>query len=38
MWAKLVTLNTLFWYYDGPKPTTAARHYDLQIRQRKPVT
>ena len=24
-WAKLVNLDTLYWYCDGPEPTTAAR-------------
>ena len=38
MWAKLVTLDTLFWYRDEPESTTAAHCYDLQIRQRKSVT
>ena len=38
MWAKLVTLNTLFWYCDGPEPTAAAHRYDFQVRQRKFVT
>jgi len=28
-WAKLVTLNTLNWYYDGPKPTPEAIRYDI---------
>ena len=38
MWAKLVTLDTLHWYCDGPKLTTAARRYDTQVHQRESVT
>ena len=38
MWAKLVTLDTLHWYCDGPEPTTAACRYDAQVRQREFVT
>ena len=34
-WTKLVTLDTFHWYCDNPEPTTAARHYDTQIHQRK---
>ena len=30
-----VTLDTFHWYCDNPEPTTAARHYDTQIHQRK---
>ena len=37
MWAKLVNLVTLFWYCDGPEPTTVARQYDCQVRQRKSI-
>ena len=37
LWTKLVTLDTLHWYCDGPKPTTVARHYDIEIRQCKSV-
>ena len=33
MWAKLVNLDTLHWYYDEQEPTKAARHYDRRIRQ-----
>ena len=38
MWAKLVTLDTLHWYYDELEPTTAACRYDAQVRQREFVT
>ena len=38
MWAKLVTLDTLHWYCDGPEPTTTARQYNAQVRQREFVT
>ena len=38
MWEKLITLDTLFWYCDGPKPTIAACRYNIQIRQCKSVT
>ena len=37
-WDKLVTLDTLFWYCNGPEPTTATRRYDLQIHQHTPIT
>ena len=37
-WTKLVTLDTLHWYCDGPEPTIAARRYDAQVRQRESVT
>ena len=33
-WAKLVTLDTLHWYCDGPEPTTAACRYNAQVHQR----
>ena len=33
LWIKLVTLDTLYWYYDGPEPTVATRHYDRQVRK-----
>ena len=36
-WAKLVTLDTIHWYCDGPEPTLAAVKYDTRIRQRKSV-
>ena len=36
-WAKLVNLDTFHWYYDGPKPTVAARQYDCQVCQRKSI-
>ena len=35
--AKLVTLNTIHWYCDGPEPTPAAIKYDAKIRRRKSV-
>ena len=38
MWAKLVMLDSLHWFYDGPEPTVVARRYDAQVRQRKFVT
>ena len=38
MWAKLVNLNTVHWYCDGPEPTTAAIKYEERTRQRKFVT
>ena len=34
-WAKLVTLDTIHWYCDGPKPTPADIKYDARIHQRK---
>ena len=37
-WAKLVNLDTLNWYCDGPEPTIAARRYEAQVCQRKSVT
>ena len=37
-WAKLVNLDTLHWYCDGPMPTATAHRYGLQVRQRKPIT
>ena len=37
MWAKLVNLNTIHWYCDGPEPTTAAIKYEERTRQRKSV-
>ena len=36
-WAKLVTLDTIHWYCDGPQPTPAAIRYDARIHQRKSV-
>ena len=36
-WAKLVNLNTVHWYCDGPKPTPAAIKYKERTRQRKSV-
>ena len=36
-WAKLVTLNTIHWYCEGPKPTVAAYHHDSQARQHKSI-
>ena len=35
MWAKLVNLNTVHWYCDGPEPTTTAIKYEERTRQRK---
>ena len=37
-WAKLVNLNTVHWYCDGPEPTPAAIKYEERTRQRKSVT
>ena len=34
-WAKLVNLNTVHWYCDGPEPTPAAIRYEERTRQRK---
>ena len=31
----LVTLDTIHWYCEGPKPTKAACHHDNLARQRK---
>ena len=36
-WTKLVTLDTLHWYCDGPQPTKAAHCYDSQVRRCKSV-
>ena len=36
-WAKLVNLNTVHWYCDGPEPTPAAINYKKRTRQRKSV-
>ena len=36
-WAKLVNLNTVHWYCDGPKPIQAAIRYEERTRQRKSV-
>ena len=36
-WAKLVNLNTVHWYCDGPEPTPAAIKYEERTRQRKSV-
>ena len=36
-WAKLVTLNIIHWYCDGPEPTLKAIKYDTQVHQRKSV-
>ena len=36
-WAKLVTLDTIHWYCDGPQPTPAAIRYNARIRQRKSI-
>ena len=37
-WAKLVNLNTVHRYCDGPEPTPAAIKYEERTRQRKSVT
>ena len=37
-WAKLVNLNTIRWYCDGPEPTPAAIKYEERSRQRKSVS
>ena len=37
-WAKLVNLNTLHWYCDGPKPTKAALWYKAQVQAHKSIT
>ena len=37
-WAKLVNLNTVHWYCDGPEPSTAVIKYEERTRQRKSVT
>ena len=37
-WAKLVNVNTVHWYCDGPEPTAAAIKYEERTRQRKSVT
>ena len=34
-WAKLITLNTIHWYCDGPEPTPAAVKYEEKIRRHK---
>ena len=36
-WAKLVTLDTIHWYCDGPEPTPAAVRYEEKIHRRKSV-
>ena len=36
-WAKLVNLNTVHWYCDGPEPTPVAIKYEERTRQRKSV-
>ena len=36
-WAKLVNLNTVHWYCDGPEPTPTAIKYEERTRQRKSV-
>ena len=37
-WAKLVTLNTIYWYCDEPEPTPEAIRYDNRVCQCKSVT
>ena len=34
-WAKLVSLNTVHWYCDGPEPTPVAIKYEERTRHRK---
>ena len=34
-WAKLINLNTIHWYCDGPEPTPTAIKYKERTRQRK---
>ena len=36
-WAKLVNLNSVHWYCDGPEPTPATIKYEERTRQRKSV-
>ena len=36
-WAKLVNLNTVHWYCDGPKPTQTAIKYEERTRQHKSI-
>ena len=36
-WAKLVTLDTIHWYCDGPQPTPTAIKYEAKIHQHKSV-
>ena len=36
-WEKLVTLNTIHWYCDGPEPMPAAIKYEEKIQRRKSV-
>ena len=36
-WAKLVNLNTIHWYCDGPEPTPVTIKYEERTRQRKSV-
>ena len=36
-WAKLVNLNTVLWYCNGPEPTPAAIKYEEQTHQRKSI-
>ena len=37
-WVKMVNLNTVHWYCDGPEPSTAAIKYEERTRQRKSIT
>ena len=37
-WAKLVNLNIVHWYCDGPEPTSATIKYEECTRQRKSVS
>ena len=36
-WAKLVNLNIVHWYCDGPEPTPVTIKYDERTQQRKSV-
>jgi len=36
-WEKLVTLDTIHWYCDGPEPTPAIVKYDAKIRRCKSI-
>ena len=37
-WAKLVNLNNVHWYCDGPEPIPTAIKYEERTRQRKSVS
>ena len=36
-WKKLITLDIIHWYCEGPKPTAIACRYDKQAYKRKSV-